>query len=353
MKTKLKPKNIALRVREMADAYALETLYHEMKPFFPNDNIYFSVKNRAHNNTKDVAERYPYIAHGDYSLHHSKPNLVVQVMSDTTEDLSRYELGPCRTLVIDAALLKAMRKLPSPKQLKKIKKEYNLDKEQRPIAVMGWIPYKEGKRAAKKLILSLIPDVRFVATPDRNGYPTLKYMKLKEDELAHITEIEGTGHLSKLHAISDISFSGYNARKHGGRLNNFYEQSQGSPFFLAPTANTKQYGYKNLVEQEIVRPCKNIEDIIEQSTTFLKQLKANPEIKKQHRKKWLAHRNKTRHEFLPKIFDRINWILNSGNKKEIFTYVHPESDWDGIYLGKNPVDIFGDDYKDKIGREGK
>jgi len=354
------PKNIALRVGEIADAYALETLYNEMKDVFPDKNIYFSVHCNA-DTPRKMLEKYPLLEKGhiqpDYKLVKSKPDLVVMVGSDTTEDLSRYEKGPFRILVIDAPLLKAMKKFPVPGQLRKIKKEYGLENLQKPLAVMGWLPHGKDGEKAKKLITSLIPDVHFVVTPDRKGFPALKYMNLREEELASVTEVEGIGHLAKLSAIADVSFSGWNLAKRGDRLNNFYEQSSGGPFFLTPTANTKQYGYKELVKQGLVIPCVDIEDIINQSTAFLEQLKQTPELKNQHKKKWLAHRNKTRRKFLPEIFDRIEWLLQSRKKPQIFTYIHPESDWGGFNFNADPIDIFDDSYKHKLnkqlGREGK
>ncbi len=77
-------------------------------------------------------------------------------------------------------------------------------------------------------------------------------------------------------------------------------------------------------------------------------LHKSPEIKNQHRKKRLAHRNKTRRQFLPEIFDRINLLLRTRKKPELFTYTHPESDWGNFSFKCNPLEIFGDDYEDKI-----
>lgn len=356
----MKNKNIALRVSELADAYALETLYNEMKPLFPRDNIYFSVNYKS-KESRRLLEKYPQLENGliqpDYKLNNSDADLVIMARSDTTEDLSRYELGPYRTLAIDAAVLKAMRKLPTPEQCMKIRGQFGLGKTDKPLIVIGWLGAynnprdKKGEREkeqVKGLLALLTKHAHLVTTPAKCEMPVLRYCNLDETILSNITEVTALGELAKLYAIADIALSGHNFRQYGGNLNNFFEQSQRGPIFLVPTENPKQYGYREFVMQGLVRPCRNIEEIAEQTIKHLAQLKNNPQLKEEHRKKWLAHRKKTREQFLPEIFDRINWILKSGNAKKLFTYTHPDSDWGNHYFGDNPIETFRDDYRSKI-----
>src|SRR4030042_2418229 len=184
---KNKNKNIALRVGELADAYALETLYNEMKPLFPNDNIYFSVYYKSDESRK-LLEKYPLLKKGtiqpDYNLHKSNPDLVIMARSDTTNDLSRYEFGPYRTFAIDAAILKAMRRLPTPEQCKKVRELYGLRKISKPLIVIGWLGAynnprdKKGEREkgqVKELFKLLVKHAYLVTTPARCEMPVLKY----------------------------------------------------------------------------------------------------------------------------------------------------------------------------------
>jgi len=357
-------KNIALRVHEISDSYALETLYHELKKAFPEDNLYFSCN--TDKTARAIVSKYSLLEKGniqpDYKLYFSRPGLVIQVMSDTTEDLARYESGPFKTLCVDVSLLKAMRVLPSPSELKRIKKQYGLEAIDESLATMGWLSMhqtlgmdNEAKKIVEsekvesaRLIRSIAKTAHLIVTPPRCPYPSLKYYKLGRQTLSNITEVAGFGNLAKLYAVADVAFSGHNLRIHGGRLNNFFEQSQGGPVFMVPPKNTKQYGYREFVEEGMIKPCKNVEEIIKEGTEFLQELESKPELKARHRQKCLAHRRKTRKQFLPEIFERIRYLLESGEEKQVYTYIHPESNWEGRYFAKNPIETFGEDYKNKV-----
>ena len=355
-----KPRNISLRAGELADAYALKTLYNELKSIFPNDHLYFSLAPRS-GIPPEIFEGYPVLKHGiiqpDYELNKSKPSMVIMVRSDTTEDLPRLEGGKYRTLCIDASLLKAMRPLPSNERCHEIKERYKLDGIERPLITLGWLGYynksietvsKQKKRQTEKLISLLAERAHLITTPGRCNDSSLETYDLSRETLSNITDVPGWGHLADLYAVSDVALSWANFWKCGGNLNNFYEQTQGAPFFLVPTKNAKQYGYNEFVGQGLVRPCKDLEEITQKIIEFLDELGNNPQIKENHRQKWITHREKTRENYIPKISERIDWILNSGRKSEVFTYVHPESDWGDVDFTDDFTEIFEDSYKSKL-----
>ena len=337
--TKRKRKNIALRVNEIADAYALETLYHEIKDEFKDDNVYFS-PSYGWQAVKDILRKYPQIPNYESGLYSSKPDLVIQAHSDRTEDLSRYERGPFRTLAIDISILKACKNLPTPRKCEQIKQEYDLKNKEKPLAVLGMANSVEKFIEPQKKLVQKIGQHAHIAVSD--SFKMLqRSWDLNEEELKNLTEISGHGHLAGLYAVADLAFCANNLIKSRGRLNNFYEQAQGGPIFFIPSENTKQYGYNKLVDMELIRPCSNLDDIMGQSQSYIEEFKGNPKkMKNQHRRKWLAHQKKTRAKFMPQISEHIKYLLGSGKAKKMFTFIHPDSDWCDIISHESTTELY-------------
>jgi hypothetical protein len=318
---------------------------HNIESSFKEHNLYFinrHAMSHIHDILKDTMPKNGRISFGQHALYHSKPNLVMMSYSDVLEDLSRYEYGPFRTFAIDAALLKACKPILNDSQKNVILEKYGLKNNNKPIVVIGRIGYDENGKH-QEIIKELLPYAKIITVAHGDtGLKKYYLPKLTSKEKDQVLDVEGRGKLADLYTISDLNISGYNLQRWNCQLTNFFEQTQNGPVMMVLPSFTKQYGFQTFLDEKMVMPCENVEEIIVKSKNYLKNF--NSDIKSKYIKKRTKFTTNTLNIEMPKILSTLEYVLNSGNEIELFKYTHPESDWKvNDYQSKEYIETYNRD----------
>jgi hypothetical protein len=247
-------------------------------------------------------------------------------------------------LHIDLSILKNCVKPLNEDERKQLRERYEIPLEEK-ILVIGCPSYSSQKGLGNdivKLAKSCSDaEVYLVGTSELG----------RLEELAPLRRIETRGVLRDYYAMADAALINCNLRKGGNYLHNFIEATEGGPLFLVKPSNTAQYGYKELVEQGVIRELENSNCIIHNVNEYLNSPRGEEirESRRQHlelsRRKYL----KDLHSLMNKILGKEHAPFESDLELEfhrrhydqfdILRVIHPETSWSQNYSHANNVPI--------------
>ncbi len=126
----------------------------------------------------------------------------------------------------------------------------------------------------------------------------------------HLVNIFGV--LREYYAIADVAVNARNLNKSGNFLHNFVEATEGGPLFMVPPnkERQKQFGYKELSDLEVIRNCKTADDLTAKISKYLNRpIKQIRKEKEEHCNRRTEHIMQTREKYLPIIESEIEKML--------------------------------------------
>lgn len=307
-------RTILLEADELADAYALRTLYDYLKfNSFEERNdveLVFAKDNAEHSVLEDCKFLEEDISSDDLLIR-------------TYSDINRILCADCIDLRIDISILKNCAFFLSSEEKLRLRWKYKLETE-KPVLVVGYADCDE--RNVKTLVnevskLSRIYLMGDMSTP-KGAIVVKKYGILKD-----------------YYAMADASVNAANLVIDIDVMHNFVEATEGGPLFMVSPDEKyrKQFGYKELSRKKLIRNCRSFDDLLNKLVAYLdRPLEEIIEEKREHLGKRVRHIMKSRDKYLPAIESLIEKILNekaktlkSGLILENNNYLlrHPETDW--------------------------
>src|SRR3989344_5689170 len=317
MAVKSKTKNILLQVRELADLYALKTLYDYLAQnaqegivdvrLWLGGDIYSD-------RSREVLQNIPL----KEQAKHSSIDTVVSCYSD---------LGGSGDVEIDIYLLKNCVVPLSPEEKKELKQKYRVT-SQEPVVV---ISYASPSSEVTKLIetVSKYATVYVVGSGNKEDY------KLSSEAERKVHVVRRHGVLKDYYALADAAINASNLFPSTSPLHNFVEATEGGPLFMAFSTNSAQYGYRQLVEAGAIVECADAEDVATKVKAFLQYFEGKERITKARAR----HLAQSREKYLPVIAAQIQRSMGEevehypdtdliisleGDKVRM---MHPDSNW--------------------------
>lgn len=321
----------------LADVYAFATLYeYLLEREFPADIEIFgcgdcrvSFIKLMENKGKDTN----LYSGGHYDLY-------LKGYSDLTCTLKDKEIA------IDLSILKNCVEPVSEEERKELRRNYEVP-EDRPILVVGCPSSNYQGNNFRKIVRRLDTEaiIYFVGTVDipKNRIGILEGKVIEE-----------CGVLKEYYKIADITMINANISKvaHMKHMHNFVEATAGGPLFLVKPENTSQYGYKQLVQREVIREAENTDDLIAKVKKYLENPQGE-QIREQRRQ----HLELSRRNYLPEMERLLKNLLKISEEpfesdlefefthkhytSRLFPFdvnalriIHPETTWDS-YLAFN------------------
>lgn len=319
-------KSILLRPRELADIYALKTIYDYLITRDLNvDTSFYCYWRDVGSKGEEILSQLPRF---DSELVTDSVDLVLSSCSDIgSGSIQRY-----KNLEIDICLFKNSVIPMTEREKYDIKLKYDINTK-KPIVVISYV-YLWDKHLCntKRLIKEFCDKSSLYLIDICDSELESKKIPYKIRKKVNCVDIRGI--LKDYYAIADITIDGnYVVADDSRHLHNFIEATEGGPLFIIEPRRTTQYGYKALIKSGVIRKCIGIEDMIEKINEEL-----NNPTKEEHFKKRNAHLKKTREKYLPIIESYITHILFGSEKKTsnlkesiindtTIRLMHPETKW--------------------------
>jgi len=318
---------LTFQPRELADMYALKTLYEYVADSSKFDFEFLS------------------------SCWNEKAPANVQIVQDETQFMNAVRVysdirSYARTknaVEIDISVLKSAAPAYTAAEKIALRKKLGINSD-RPVVVLSYF-------YARELELHLLHQIKEIAIVYAVGDTTtsdflkrdFKFRTKQEYPLTALAgypifAIETRGNLKDLYAVADASIVSSTMTESSGFMHNFVEATEGGPLFMMRPGRTRQYGYKHLVKSGVIRECSSYEEIVNQLVSFLRGFGGNSG----HVAARLEHIQRTREKYLPVLADYLNHIFagrrapqsdlviarakKNGNK--LVRITHPETDWE-------------------------
>lgn len=315
-------KQVIFQARELADVYALKTLYDCVRGSLGDADLFFrgSVDDARSKEVlqgcKTQEESYGYSI--DSSVRR-EGGLVITPVSD----IGSYA-GGSATLQVDITLLKNMAVPLSLEEKRMLRARYGVPQDRR-VVVIG---YASGTAQERDIIHSLPKDVTVCLVG--NGNPRL----LETDRDVRVVKKQGV--LKDFYAMADAALNAHNLSASQSPLHNFVEATEGGPLFMIPSTNSAQYGYRELCRRGVVREGLTLDNIVEQLNAYL----SNPnraEVTEKRR----GHLEATRSRYVPVIVAYSHVLLGDSTSQipqsdlkvtregrgQVVMLMHPETSW--------------------------
>ena len=314
-------RTILLEADELADAYALRTLYDYLKfnSFEERNDVEIVFDQESSEYHKTVLKDCKFLERDV-----SSDDLLIRTYSD----INRILCADCIDLRIDISILKNCAFFLSSEEKLRLRWKYKLETE-KPVLVVGYADVNAEN------VKELVREVRSLSEV---------YLLFSNNpfKLAGSHSIKKYGVLRDYYAMADASVNAANLVIDIDVMHNFVEATEGGPLFMVSPDEKyrKQFGYKELSRKKLIRICRSFDDLLNKLTAYLdRPLEEIIEEKREHLGKRANYLMRMRKKYLPDIESVIEKILgekgntlNSGLILERNNYLlkHPETDW-GVY----------------------
>ncbi len=311
---------ITLTTRELADTYALRTLYDCLKEEEFDADLFFREQDLGPR-CREIITGCPII--DPYCPRNIHANICVY------SDLSRTARRGNTNLEIDISILKNCAKPTTPEEKEQLRKKYDVPSD-KPVLVIG---YASSGLSVDTLIEALAAHTHIytIGSLSRTTLP-----RLPED--AHVECVTRVGVLKDYYALADVAVNAENLFANGNQLHNFIEATAGGPLFMIPLmAPPQQYGYKELVQKKVIRESQTLEKLIQK----IKQYISSPNPEKYQRTR-NNHLQETRHTYIPLIIEYLDYLLGRRHfpprshlhvekGSTTLRITHPDTDWRTLF----------------------
>ncbi len=295
-------KQIQFRAGELADAYALKTLYDYLAPKNNELDIFFWETPDFYKSEGILAKRRQ-----NYALN-AKTDLYVGCYSDINNGFSKdlSAINPdAKHLGIDISLLKNAVIPMTRSQKLRLREKYGINSEH-PVVVVGYSD--RAVNVLEKILGRLGGCANFylVSVLHLNlGVP--------REMLKRIHCIQGYGLLKDYYAMADMVLNGDNLflKTAGMHMHNFVEATEGGPLFIITPPNTSQYGYNEMVSSKVIRAFNDFEELVKEALGYITNFRNNT----RHVAARNKHLRKTRGEYLPVIREYIRYMAGFGRTR--------------------------------------
>lgn len=309
-------KNLLLHVRELADLYALKTLYDylaqkraegslDAKVFF-GGSIYSE-------RSREVLQNAP----TRDQFQNSSIDAVVSFYSD---------IGGGGDLEIDISILKNSVAPMSNGEKAELKQKYGV-KSKEPVLVIGYA-------SPSPDVVEVVEAASKHATVYLVGYGKKEDYHLSPEAKAKVHVVDKHGVLKDYYAMADVAINANNLRHLSAPLHNFVEATEGGRLFMIPSSNLAQYGYRQLVNAGVIVECTDLDDLVGKVEDSLRNFNGNSRVVEARAR----HLMQTRDTYLPVILAKIMQlagedtpvpdsdldITQNGKRVKI---MHPDSNW--------------------------
>ncbi len=233
--------SVVLDFRELADVYALRTLYDFLTADSAPYDVVFQWGEEGHERAKAVLKNCRRASKSELA------DVVISVISDVSKPPREK-----KTLSIDIAILKNSVQPLTEQEKLELRAKYGIVSE-RPILVVGYADDSQKMNALSR-------EVGEHAEVYLVGDPILK--DLPSEINAHVHVVNKWGILKDYYAMADVAINGRNLRESSATLHNFVEATEGGPLFMVRPGNTAQYGYKQLVAAGVIREFAEFDELV-------------------------------------------------------------------------------------------
>lgn len=306
-------KKLLLNVRELADLYALKTLYDYLTDTSFDARLFFSGSSIGSERAQQVLQGAKTRSF-DGSI-----DAVVSCFSD----IGGGSVGFGHNLEVDIAVLKNCVKPLTEAEKQQLREKYKISSE-KPIVVVG---YAYSGSALADLVRELAGKATFFFVG--SGV----HESLKGDN--SVIAVTKHGVLKDYYAMADVAINANNLEPTSSHLHNFVEATEGGPLFMVQPQNTAQYGYTQLLCRGVIRTVISFDYLVQAVKAYLQNFRRTSE----HSDKRSAHINLSRGLYLPAIASFIDFMLGRTNHLpdsaglrveqdgKCTRLVHPSSDW--------------------------
>jgi hypothetical protein len=311
--------------KELADLYALKTLYEYVQEQEPALEIEFA----GH---VDSIRARTLLKGATVKVHASTG--AGEKMVGVSSDLTPANYGQ-DNIEIDASILKNCTKPVTYEEKHELRLKHNI-RTNKPVIL---ISYTEGTK--KKTLENIADALAGPHTVIFFGYDSHYIENITANKMQDVHRIPNqNGLLKEYYALADASINGHNLGLTTSPLHNFIEATEGGPLFMVPSANVNQYGYKQLVRAGAIKECTSLGDIIHQVKNYFSQYRPLEVAAARN-----AHISTTRKKYLPVILDHIKQMSGQNmvmRKHDLNVHVkleegrkitkisHPETNWSSV-----------------------
>jgi DNA-binding transcriptional MerR regulator len=206
-----------------------------------------------------------------------------------------------RTIIIDHSILKNCVKPTTKEKKSELRKKYNIQ-EDKPVVVVGF-----GGFCFPSSLESIVRSLR-----KYNSVYLVGSVGVNLDLVDAKFRVNSEGVLKDYYALADVAMISKNTYLNvscESPLHNFVEATAGGPLFLVKPINTAQYGYRQLVQREVIREAQSADDLIAKIKKYLE----NPEEEKVRAQR-TQHLNSSRDLYLPEISRLLNRVINESQE---------------------------------------
>lgn len=314
-------KKIVFEPQELADVYALKTIYDYLKEseFERRKEVEIYFRTSGKNTLSSIFK--------GCNLNERSCELGTSLYVQTYCDFKHKE-HDAKNLLIDIAILKNCA-LPMSKEEKNKAREALGVRTELPILVISYA--KNNNTFFVDKLINENKDFSEIYIIDG---------PYQGDMGNNVHLINIWGMLRGYYAIADVAVNGANLFESSKFIHNFVEATEGGPLFMVPPEEKyrRQFGYKELSDLEVIRNMERSKDLTAKISRYLNRpIEQIRKEKEEHCNRRAEHIMQTRKKYLPIIESEIEkmlnnessmsgelWIRNEGNGRII---QHPDSWW--------------------------
>ncbi len=321
-------KNLLLHVRELADLYALKTLYDYLAKTRADGNLdvrVFFGGSIDSERSREVLQNAP----TRDQFQNSSIDAVVSCYSD---------IGGGGDLEIDISVLKNAVAPMSKEEKAELKQRYGV-KSKEPVLVIGYA-------SPSPDVVKVVEAASKHATVYLVGYGKKDDYHLSPEAKDKVHVVDKHGVLKDYYAMADVAINANNLRHSSAPLHNFVEATEGGRLFMIPFSNLAQYGYRQLVNAGVIAECTDLGDLVDRVQDTLRNFDGNERVIEARAR----HLTRTRDAYLPVILAKIMQlageetalpdsdldITQTGKRVRI---MHPDSNWGLVFSYMKDVDM--------------
>jgi len=296
--------NVLFQPGELADLFALRTLYQYLKKERPQFNCLFE---RGDELEDHLLRHYKGLPCIDGWIEKFKNG--VSISSDVYDD----SIAADNDLNVDISILKNCAQPMHSEKKAKLRQKYGIFTS-KPVLVLSYIAYGHDIKPICELLHAIADSAYVLISGDLTLVDILEYERVFAKQ-AHwaassitATVIDSTekGTLRDYYAMADAAVNCANlAYNHDEHMHNFVEATEGGPLFMVEPNYTAQFGYAELKDLGVLRVSETTSDLIESAANFLHTFESNAA----HHRKRTRHLMRARQKYLPFIVDCMDYLF--------------------------------------------
>ncbi len=319
-------RNLVFHVKEIADLYALKTLYDYLDQKRKEDSLdvrVFFGGSIDSARSREILQNAP----TKDQLQSASIDAVVSCYSD---------ISCGGDLEVDVCILKSAVVPMSKEKKAELKEKYGV-KSDEPVLVIG-------HAFSSNEVTKVVEAASKYATVYLVGHQKKDEYNLSPEAKAKVRVIIKYGVLKDYYAMADVAINAANLQDSSSPLHNFVEATEGGRLFMIPSSNLAQYGYRQLVKAGVIVECNDLDELVSRVQASLSDFAGNERVLEARAR----HLMQTRANYLPVILAKImqqigedidvpDSDLNITQRGKRVRILHPDSNW-GVEHSMNEVD---------------